>query len=92
MTEKGPNALMLFPGKYKHCVNLGREYYSQQYAILAWLHSQGEGDVNGTGPTPQEGGLWAWEQLFGHQYIAFATDELYVHFQLVWANTASEKD
>ena len=67
------NALGLFPKELFSCsVTLGREYYSQQYKILDWLREQGPGDT-GIGDPPPGECVWAYEQLFGYQYIAFAT-------------------
>ena len=77
------DALVLFTGPFKYSLTLGREYYSQQYEILDWLHQQGKGDT-GVKEHPVEECVWAYEMLFGHQFIAFTTQEMMTHFQLVW--------
>jgi hypothetical protein len=76
-------ALVLFGGPFQYSLTLGREYYSQQSEILDWLYQQGKGDT-GIKEHPLEECVWAYEQLFGHQFIAFTTEEMMTHFQLVW--------
>lgn len=78
--------MVQFTPPFQYSITLGREYYSQQYDILDWLQEQGKGDT-GIKEHPVEECVWAYEQLFGYQYIAFTTQELLTYFQLVWLNT-----
>jgi hypothetical protein len=77
------HAVVQVTSHFKYSLTLGREYYSQQYEILDWLHQLGKGDT-GVKECPLEECVWKYEMLFGHQFISFATQDMMTHFQLVW--------